>query len=73
MSEEGDEPFTYEKRVICVHSTKDAIKVTPVDPHKPIPFWVPQECVHDDSDVFEKGGEGKLVVKVSWAEKQGWV
>jgi len=72
MSDEGNEPFTHEKLVVCVHSTSNAIKVTPIHSHKPIPFWVPQECVHDDSEVYKTGQEGKLVVKMYWAIKQGW-
>lgn len=70
---DGDDPFTHSQRVVCVHTTQEAIKVTPVHPHKPIPFWVPQDCVHDDSDVYDKGHEGRLVVKKYWADKQGWV
>ena len=73
MSDEGLEPFTYEKKVICVHSTPGAIKVTPIHPHRPIPFFVPHECVHDDSEVFETGHEGKLVVKTYWAKTKGWI
>ena len=72
MSQSGDEPFEYEQEVICVHDTPNAIKVTPVQPHKPIPFWVPKECLHDDSEVYERGGEGKLKVKMFWAVKEGW-
>ena len=33
--------------------------------------WVPQSQIHDDSEVYEKGGEGKLVVMRWWAEKNG--
>lgn len=70
---DGEEAFTHPKQVICVHATEDAIKVTPIHPHKPIPFWVPQACVHADSEVYKKGDEGKLVVKMFWAEKEKWV
>lgn len=70
---EGNEPFTHPKQVICVHATPEAIKVTPIHPHKPIPFWVPQDCVHDDSEVYRKGDEGKLVVKMWWARKEKWI
>lgn len=73
MSDE--DPFTHEKRVICVgvSASGKAIKVTPVQPHRPAPFWVPQSVIHDDSEVFKKGDEGKLVVMMSWAEKEKWV
>lgn len=33
--------------------------------------WVPKSCVHDDSEVFKKGDEGKFIVKTWWAEKNG--
>lgn len=70
MSSEGDEPFEYDEQVICVHDSGEALKVTPVHLHKPIPFWVPKSVIHDDSEVYEKGGEGKLVVKTWWAQKE---
>ena len=73
MSAGGNEPFEYEEIVICVHQTPDAIKVTPVQPHKPIPFWVPQANIHDDSEVYKKGQEGKLIVKMWYAIEKGWV
>jgi len=73
MSEEGNEPFTYDQKVICVHQTDGgSIKVTPIHPHKPIPFYVPIENLHDDSEVYKKGDEGKLVVKMWWAIEKGW-
>jgi len=34
-------------------------------------LWVPQSQIHDDSEVYEVGGEGKLVVKGWWAAKEG--
>jgi hypothetical protein len=33
--------------------------------------WVPQSQITDDSEVYEQGGEGKLVVTTWWAAKQG--
>jgi hypothetical protein len=36
--------------------------------------WVPQSCVHERSEVWKEGqAPGLLVVKTSFAEKQGWV
>lgn len=35
--------------------------------------WIPKSVLHDDSEVFEKDGEGTLVVKSWWAEKQRWL
>lgn len=34
--------------------------------------WIPQVCVHDDSEVWGVGHLGKLVVKRWFALKQGW-
>lgn len=31
-------------------------------------FWIPKSVIHEDSEVFEKGGEGHLVVMEWWAE-----
>lgn len=31
--------------------------------------FVPQSVIHDDSEVFEKGHRGKLIVKGWWAER----
>lgn len=35
--------------------------------------WVPLSQVHDDSEVYEKGHEGTLVVNAWWAHKAGLV
>lgn len=34
-------------------------------------MWLPKSVVHDDSEVYEIGHEGKLVVKEWFAEKEG--
>jgi len=67
-----DNPFVHEKLVVCVNESPDALKVTPVHPHKPVPFWVPKSVLHDDSEVYGKGHEGKLVVQRWFGEKEGW-
>lgn len=72
MSDRGNEPFTFEKKVICVHTTPESIKVTPLPPHTAEAFWIPQECIHEDSEVYKKGDEGKLVVKMYKAISMGW-
>lgn len=33
--------------------------------------WIPSSVIHDDSEVFDRGHEGELVVKQWWAEKEG--
>ena len=34
--------------------------------------WVPKSVIHDDSEVYEKGHEGTLVVESWWARKKGY-
>lgn len=33
--------------------------------------WIPQSVIHDDSEVYEPGGEGKLIVRGWFARKEG--
>ena len=35
--------------------------------------WVPHSQIDDDSEVFEKGTSGDLIVTRWWAEKKGLV
>jgi len=35
--------------------------------------WVPQSQIHEDSEVYEAGNEGTLVVTHWWADKNGLV
>ncbi len=47
-----------------------AILVTLKD-ESPKTRWVPQDCIHDDSEVYEAGQVGKLVViEGSWWARQ---
>ncbi len=39
---------------------------------KLIDVWVPQNCIHDDSDVWKEGHTGKLVVYSWFVERQPW-
>lgn len=55
----------------CIQSTDKAILVSAPDFDEP--RWIPQSMVHDDSDVWEKGDEGILIVQEWWAKKQGWI
>jgi hypothetical protein len=34
--------------------------------------WIPRSVIHDDSECYEDGDDGKVVVESWWAEKQGW-
>lgn len=53
--------------VECIHETTDAIKVL-IDGKE---YWIPKSHIHDDSEVYEKGGEGKLIVSQWIAEEKG--
>lgn len=33
--------------------------------------WIPQSCVHDDSEVYGYGHSGNVVVHLWWAESKG--
>ena len=35
--------------------------------------WIPKACITEDSEVFEKGTEGTLIVTEGWARKEGWI
>lgn len=51
----------------CIRESDKAILVRIDDKET----WVPKSVVHDDSEVWKKDDEGKLVVKLWWAEKNG--
>lgn len=33
--------------------------------------WIPKSVVHDDSEVYEDGGTGEVIVETWWAEANG--
>lgn len=33
--------------------------------------WIPKSMIHDDSEVYEEGHEGDVVVARWWAEQEG--
>lgn len=33
------------------------------------PMWIPQSCVHADSEVYEIGHTGNVVVELWWARE----
>jgi hypothetical protein len=35
--------------------------------------WVPKSQIHDNSEIYKKGHEGRLVVSRWFAEQKGWV
>lgn len=58
--------------VKCDKDTPKAILVeVTVAKGKTIKTWVPKSLIHDDSDVYKAGTEGKLVVARWFAEQEG--
>lgn len=37
------------------------------------PVWIPKSLIHDDSEVFEVGHEGTILIASWFAEKKGWL
>ena len=35
--------------------------------------WIPKMCIHDDSEVYMKGTDGKLIITQRIAEEKGLV
>ena len=56
--------------VVCEQSTDKAILCVFEDGTK---HWIPNSQVDDDSEVYEHGHEGKLVVSLWIAEQKGLV
>lgn len=54
----------------CIYEKGDAILVEAPDFDEP--EWIPQSQVDDDSEVYERGTEGTLIVTDWLAEKRGW-
>lgn len=37
-------------------------------------FWIPNSCIHEDSECYgDAGTKGKLIVKSWWAARQGLI
>jgi hypothetical protein len=56
----------------CLRATGAAILVQRVDCILE-ERWVPQSCVHEDSEVWRAGQEGRLVLLSWFAEEKGFV
>lgn len=68
------EGWDYDERVICVRETDKALALRVIDSKSGSPkpgtgFWVPISVVHDDSEVYGLGHEGRLVVEHWWGDK----
>ena len=54
----------------CLKETAKAVLVAAKD----LPggqLWIPKSVLHEDSEVFAQGDEGRVVIKTWWAEEQG--
>jgi len=52
----------------CTRATDKAILVELESGEE---LWIPSSCLHDDSEVYQAGHEGDVVVLTWWAEKNG--
>lgn len=66
MSSDDNDPVTIEGAT-CIKDTGKALLVKFADRQ----LWIPQSQIHEDSEVFAEGDEGKLVVTAWFAEKEG--
>lgn len=58
------------KNARCVHDSGKALLIEAPDFKEA--KWIPQSVIHDDSEVYQDGDEGTLVVEDWFAEKEGW-
>ena len=72
-NEDESDSYSFEG-VQCIAQTPQAILVL-IDHGRGSKreHWIPQSQVHDDSEVFKKGDEGKLVVKGWFTREKGLV
>lgn len=54
----------------CEGETERAIRVSGSDFDEGV--WIPKSALHDDSDVYSEGDEGRLAVKLRFARRKGW-
>ena len=53
---------------------KDTGKAILVDaPDFGVAEWIPQSVIHEDSEVYEAGTDGDLIVTDWFARKKGWI
>ena len=57
---------TWECDAECDKETRNALHVVLETGEA---YWVPKSVVADESEVYEEGHEGRLVVKLWWAER----
>lgn len=68
----GDDDIETIDGVKCEKDSPKAILAeVPVAKGKTIKVWVPKSLIHDDSEVYKAGTDGKLVVARWFAEREG--
>lgn len=65
---DDDQPPWRQSGVKCIQERGKAIQVRLQDGDEQ---WFPKSVLHDDSEVYELGHEGTIVVQVWFAEKEG--
>lgn len=55
--------------VLCTGETEKAIAIV-IDGQEE---WIPKSQIHDDSEVWQRGQEGDLVVSEWMAKQKGWL
>lgn len=67
--------FTLEGEWRCVQETPQSIRAERQDSEGYDPcqsLWIPQSQIHEDSEVYEKGTEGSLIVTAWLAREREW-
>lgn len=70
FEDDGDDPFEFPDPVIAERDSGEALMLRIEGTNKK--FWCPKSQIHDDSEVYEEGHEGTLVVRNWFAQKEGW-
>lgn len=59
------------ENVTAVRATEKALLCRIPGEREPREVWIPRSQITDDSEVFELGHEGQLVIKSWFAEREG--
>lgn len=58
---------------LCLNTSKKGALFKIYSFKSDLAVWIPQSCIHDDSEVWKKGQRGDLVIMEWFAEKKGWI
>lgn len=67
----SNDPFKLGKAKGIRSTAKALLVEIEDDPEEKPERWIPLSVIHDDSECYEDGTEGELVVHLWWAEKNG--